>query len=80
MKKHEFEAMVNTEVSDKDFDKIYYVYANCDAMYTKEHFTRLFTTYGMEGIEAVWRTIRGYASLAEMKKAVEYIETTQKSK
>lgn len=80
MKKQQFEELVNVEVTDMEFEKIYYVWANCEAIYTKPHFARLFTTYGMAGIEVVWRTIQGYASLAEMKTAVEYIEKTQSSR
>ena len=80
MKKQQFEELVNVEVTDMEFEKIYYVWANCEAIYTKPHFARFFTAYGMAGIEVVWRTIQGYASLAEMKTAVEYLEKTQSSR
>ena len=79
MMKHEFESRVGFRIDPDCYERIEYVYMNCDAIEDKDHIARIYKCYDMNGIECIFRTIKGIACIEDMERAVRYLKTTRRA-
>lgn len=74
MMQSEFEQRVCMRVDPECYRRIEEVYMNCQAIRDKDHIAKIYTKFDMHGIETIYKTVKGFASLAEMKNAVRYLK------
>ena len=77
MMKQEFDNLVGIRTDPDCYERIEYVYMNCDLINNKEHIARIYNKYDMNGIESIYHTITGSArSVEEMEHAAKVLRTT----
>jgi hypothetical protein len=76
MMKYEFERLVNLPIDDTCYERIEYVYTNCEAIKDKRHIARIYEKYDMNGIEKIYRTITGLGSIEDIESTVRYLKST----
>ena len=74
MMKYEFEYLVNLPIDDTCYERIEYVYTNCEAIKDKRHIAKIYEKYDMNGIEKIYRTITGHGSIDDMKDSAKMLE------
>lgn len=76
MMKYEFEYLVNLPIDDTCYERIEYVYTNCEAIKDKQHIAKIYEKYDMNGIEKIYRTITGHGSIEDIESTARYLKST----
>lgn len=78
MMKHEFDSLVGMTTDPACYERIEDVYMNCDAIKDKQHIANIYRKYDMNGIESIYHTIHGHATVEVMEHAVKVLKTSNK--
>ena len=74
MMKCEFDKLVGLKTEPTCYERVEYVYMNCDAIEDKYQIVKIYEDHDMNGIECIYHTIKGIATVKEMELAVRFLK------